>query len=115
MVSVSQFVKRLVFVLSLSIFAALGLGFALGQFGIIGVHASGEQDGAYKQMRVYAEVLQKIQNDYVTPPDLSTVTTGALHGLLDSLDADSSYLTPAEYKIYKEHPGDAQVDMRLAL
>ncbi len=109
MVFVSQLVKRLVFVLSLSIFAALGLGFALGQFGIIGVHASGEQDGAYKQMRVYAEVLQKIQNDYVTPPDLNTVTTGALHGLLDSLDADSSYLTPSEYKIYKEHPGNAQV------
>jgi carboxyl-terminal processing protease len=108
-VFVSQLVKRLVFVLSLSIFAALGLGFALGQFGIIGVRASGEQDGAYKQMRVYAEVLQKIQNDYVTPPDLNSVTTGALHGLLDSLDADSSYLTPSEYKIYKEHPGNAQV------
>lgn len=108
-VFVSQFVKRLVFVLSLSIFAALGLGFALGQFGIIGVHAGGEQDGAYKQMRVYAEVLQKIQNDYVTQPNLDTVTNGALHGLLDSLDADSSYLTPSEYKIYKEHPGNAQV------
>jgi carboxyl-terminal processing protease len=108
-VSVSQFVKRLVFVLSLSVFAALGLGFALGQFGIIGVHASGEQDGAYKEMRVYAEVLQKIQNDYVTPPDIHDVTNGALHGLLDSLDADSSYLTPSEYKIYKEHPGNAQV------
>lgn len=95
--------------LSLSIFAALGLGLALGQFGLFGVHASGEQDGAYRQMRVYAEVLQKIQSDYVTQPNINSVTDGALHGLLDSLDADSSYLTPAEYKIYKEHPGTAQV------
>jgi carboxyl-terminal processing protease len=106
---VSKFVKRLVFVLSLSIFSALGVGLILGQFGILGVHASGEQDGAYKQMRVYAEVLQKIQNDYVTQPDITTVTNGALHGLLDSLDSDSSYLTPTEFKTYKEHPGDASV------
>ena len=104
----SQFAKRLVFILSLAIFAALGLGLILGQFGILGVHASGEQDGAYKQMRVYAEVLQKIQSDYVTQPNIGDVTNGALHGLLDSLDSDSSYLTAAEYKVYKEQPGTAQ-------
>jgi len=108
-VFVSQFFKRIVFVLSLSIFAALGLGFALGQFGLFGVHAGGDQDGAYRQMRVYAEVLQRIQSDYVTQPNMGNVTDGALHGLLDSLDADSSYLTPAQYKIYKEQPGTAQV------
>lgn len=110
-VSVSQLAKRLVFILSLAIFAALGLGLVLGQFGILGVHASGEQDGAYKQMRVYAEVLQKIQSDYVTPPNIGSVTNGALHGLLDSLDSDSSYLTPAEYQVYKEPAGDAQTGL----
>jgi carboxyl-terminal processing protease len=105
---VSQFAKRLVFLLSLTIFAALGVGLILGQFGILGVHASGEQDGAYKQMRVYAQVLQKIQSDYVTPPNITDVTNGALHGLLDSLDSDSSYLTAAEYKVYREQPGTAR-------
>ncbi|MGH9598890.1 MAG: S41 family peptidase, partial [Terracidiphilus sp.] len=109
MVFVSQFFKRLVFVLSLSIFAVLGLGFVLGQFNLFGVHAGSQQDGAYRQMRVYAEVLQKIQSDYVTQPNIGSVTDGALHGLLDSLDSDSSYLTPSEYKIYKERPGTAQV------
>jgi carboxyl-terminal processing protease len=93
-------------VLSVAIFAALGLGFAMGEFGIFGVHAGSDQDGAYRQMRVYAEVLQKIQSDYVTEPNMGDVTTGALHGLLESLDADSSYLTPTEYKIYQEHPTD---------
>ena len=38
---------------------------------------------------------KKIQSDYVTDPNMGDVTTGALHGLLESLDADSSYLTPA--------------------
>ncbi len=97
--------------LSVAIFAALGFGFVLGEFGLFGVHAGGEQDGAYRQMRVYAEVLKKIQTEYVTEPNINDVTTGALHGLLESLDSDSSYLTPTEYKIYKERPatGVAQV------
>jgi carboxyl-terminal processing protease len=110
-VRVSRFFQRLVFVLSVAIFAALGLGFALGEFGLFGVHAGGQEDGAYRQMGVYADVLKKVQSDYVTEPNIDDVTTGALHGLLESLDADSSYLTPTEYKIYKERPttGVAQV------
>jgi carboxyl-terminal processing protease len=58
-VCVSRFFQRFVFVLSVAIFAALGLGFALGEFGLFGVHAGGQQDGAYRQMRVYAEVLRR--------------------------------------------------------
>ncbi|MDR3727992.1 MAG: S41 family peptidase [Terracidiphilus sp.] len=107
----SRFFQRFVFVLSTVIFAALGLGFVLGEFGWFGVHAGGQQDGAYRQMRVYQEVLKKVQSDYVTEPNINDVTTGALHGLLESLDSDSSYLSPTEYKIYKERPvaGVAQV------
>lgn len=90
--------------LSVAIFVTLGLGFTLGEFGWFGVHAGGEQDGAYREMRVYTEVLKHIQTDYVTQPNIGTVTNGALHGLLESLDADSSYLTPTEFKIYNEKP-----------
>jgi len=115
-VCVSRFFKRFVFVLSVAIFAALSAGFGLGELGLLGVHAGGEQDGAYRQMRVYDEVLSKIQTDYVTPPNMSDVTTGALHGLLESLDADSSYLTPTEYQIYQDHPDKsaAQVGMTVS-
>jgi len=88
----------------------------MGEFGLFGVHAGGQQDGAYRQMSVYAEVLKKIQTDYVTEPNINDVTTGALHGLLESLDADSSYLDPAEYKIYRERPagGVAQVGLTVS-
>jgi carboxyl-terminal processing protease len=115
-VFVSRFFQRFVFVLSVAVFAALGLGFGLGQFGFFGVHAGGEQDGAYRQMHVYAEVLKRIQSDYVTEPNIGSVTTGALHGLLESLDADSSYLTPPEYKIYKDRPasGVAQIGITVS-
>lgn len=116
MVCVSRFFQRFVFVLAIAVFAALGLGFGLGQFGFFGVHADGEDDGAYRQMHVYAEVLKRIQSDYVTEPNIDNVTTGALHGLLESLDADSSYLTAAEYKIYKNRPstGVAQLGITVS-
>jgi carboxyl-terminal processing protease len=99
-----------------AIFAALGLGFAMGEFGLFGVHAGGQQDGAYRQMGVYAQVLKKVQTDYVTEPNIDNVTTGALHGLLESLDADSSYLTSTEYKVYKDRPaaGVAQVGLTVS-
>ncbi len=59
-------------------------------------------DKAYKSLIVYSEVLQKIQQDYVDEPNMHLVTTGSLHGLLESLDSESSYLTPREYTDYKE-------------
>jgi carboxyl-terminal processing protease len=113
---VSRFFQRFVFVLSAAIFAALGLGFLFGEFGWFGVHAGGQQDGAYRQINIYRQVLSKIQTEYVTEPNINDVTTGALHGLLESLDADSSYLTPTEYKIYKESPttGVAQVGITVS-
>ena len=112
----SRFFQRLAFVLGAAVFAALGLGFALGEFGWFGVHAGGEQDGAYKQIGVYQQVLRRIQSDYVTEPNINTVTAGALHGLLESLDADSSYLSATEYKIYKDRPatGVAQVGLTVS-
>jgi carboxyl-terminal processing protease len=75
--------------------------------------ASDQQDGAYREINVYSEVLRHIQSDYVTDPNIPAVTNGALRGLLESLDADSSYLTPADYKNYKadiaKGEGKAQV------
>jgi carboxyl-terminal processing protease len=88
----------------------------LGGFGPSGVRAGSDNDGAYKEMEVYSEVLKKIQSDYVSDPNIANVTNGAMHGLLESLDANSSYLTPEEYKIYKQHlaEGTAQVGMNLS-
>lgn len=112
----SRFFQRMMFLLGAAVFTALSLGFALGQFGWFGVHAGGQQDGAYSQIRVYQQVLRRIQSDYVTDPNMQKVTTGALHGLLESLDADSSYLSPTEYKIFKQRPttGVAQIGVTVS-
>jgi carboxyl-terminal processing protease len=87
--------KFLVLAVSLALVLTVFLGVRLS-----GVSAATEgQDGAYRQINVYAEVLQKIQTAYVVEPNIPDVTNGALRGLLESLDADSSYLTPADNKV----------------
>ncbi len=68
--------------------------------GGLGVRAS-SNEGAYRQLGVYSEVLSRIRSEYVEEPNVPQVTDGALHGLLESLDANSSYLSPDEYREYK--------------
>jgi len=87
----------------------------------LGVNSSGVsaatdgQDGAYRQINVYSEVLRHIQTDYVEEPSIPTVTNGALRGLLESLDSDSSYLTPDDYKAFKaDRGGKAQVGINVS-
>jgi carboxyl-terminal processing protease len=86
-------------------FLLLAVSIALAAFAVVGglnVHAAtSKSEGAYKQIGVYSEVLSRIRSEYVEDPNLSLVTNGALHGLLESLDPNSSYLTPEEYKAYK--------------
>jgi len=85
---------------SLLLLSFLILGFAVA--GAVGVKASSGNDGAYRQMGVYSEVLSRIRSDYVEEPNIPEVSNGALHGLLEALDANSSYLNPEEYKQYKQ-------------
>ncbi len=82
--------------------------------GLNGVRAS-SNDGAYRQMQVYSEVLSRVRSEYVEDPNIPAVTEGALHGLLESLDANSSYLSAEEYKEYKAHKTDAHGDIGAAI
>lgn len=83
--------------------------------GGLAVKASTPDDGAYRQLGVYSEVLSRIRSEYVEEPDIPNVTDGALHGLLESLDANSSYLDPQEYKAYKAHKSEGKADIGAAI
>ncbi len=61
-------------------------------------------DKSYRDLGVYSEVLSRIQQDYVTQPNLDKVTNGAIRGLLEALDPYSTYFTPREYQNYLKHP-----------
>src|ERR1022692_4380795 len=80
----------------------------------VSVRAS-SNDGAYRQLSVYSEVLSRIRSEYVEEPNISGVTEGALHGLLESLDANSSYLSAAEYKHYKSMKTEGKADIGAAV
>ena len=85
-------------------FIVLALSFLIAAFVVIGqfsVKADTNDGDSYRQLGVYSEVLSRIRDEYVEEPNITAVTNGALHGLLESLDADSSYLDPTEFKDYK--------------
>ncbi len=92
--------------------SALVVLFAI--LGGLGVRAAGGE-GAYRQLGVYSEVLSRIRSDYVEERDLNQVTDGALHGLLESLDANSSYLNAAEYRHYKSQKQDGKAGLGATL
>jgi carboxyl-terminal processing protease len=97
-----------ILIVSILIVCWVGVGHVLGRTA---------NDKAYKSLQVYSEVLQKIQQDYVDEPNMHLVTTGSLHGLLESLDSESSYLTPREYTEYKEktaNPGTGESGLNLS-
>jgi carboxyl-terminal processing protease len=77
---------------------AILLFVVVGEWG--GVHAS-SSDGSYRQLQVYSEVLSRVRTEYVEEPNMPKVTDGALHGLLESLDSNSSYMSAEAYKAFK--------------
>ena len=85
--------KKIVLGVSVLVVAYVTTGYMLGR---------SSDDKAYRALTVYSEVLERIQSQYVDDPNMHAVTNGALHGLLDSLDPQSAYLSPLEYKDFKE-------------
>lgn len=92
--------------------AAVLLFMAVG--GLDGVRAS-NNDGSYRQLQVYSEVLSRVRSEYVEEPNIPAVTDGALHGLLESLDSNSSYLTPSEFKEFKSNQTEAKGEIGAAV
>ncbi len=90
----SRLAKVVIISLSLAVFSYVSLGYVLGK--------TADDDKTYRSLGVYAEVLQRIEQDYVDEPNMAQVTAGALHGLLESLDPLSSYMSPLEYAEYKK-------------
>jgi carboxyl-terminal processing protease len=104
----NRFARYSILTVSVLIVCWVGIGHVLGRTA---------NDKAYKSLVVYGEVLQKIQQDYVDEPNMHLVTAGSLHGLLESLDAESSYLTPREYAEFKKKtsdPGTGETGLNLS-
>src|SRR3984893_16975502 len=97
--TMSRLARISVVTLSVVVFLYVGLGYVLGKT---------TDDKSYRSLSVFGEVLQHIQEDYVDDPNMAVVTAGALHGLLESLDPESGFLSPREYVDYRDRLKNAQ-------
>ena len=84
--------------------------------GVLGRGSTDQGENSYRDLGVYSQVLSRIQQEYVTQPNLKNVTKGAIRGLLEALDPYSTYFTPAEYQEYLQHPhpGPASIGIFLS-
>ncbi|MBK9168626.1 MAG: PDZ domain-containing protein [Bryobacterales bacterium] len=93
----------------LFVFASTTLVALLLTGAVIGKSAS-RDEGPYKHLAVFTEVLNRIRSEYVEEPNMKSVTVGALNGMLESIDPFASYLNADQYKEWAKkrdaHKGD---------
>jgi len=59
------------------------------------------QSQSYDSLRLFTEALFEISQKYVHPKTEEEMIYGSLRGMMNSLDPDSSFLTPQEYQDYQ--------------
>ena len=99
--------RTLVLVLSTAIMAFAFVGGYLGQ--------ALAKDDTYQHLRVFEDVVSLVLNNYVEPVDVQQAMQGAMRGLADGLDPESSFLTPALVKTLEanDRGGPAEVGLDL--
>jgi carboxyl-terminal processing protease len=62
-----------------------------------GFARSGINADTFRQLDLFGEVFELVNDNYVTPPETKDVIEGAIDGMLMSLDPHSSYLSPDDF------------------
>jgi carboxyl-terminal processing protease len=79
------------------------LGFFLSNRWVPNVAAIGRQD--YESLEVFSNILSIVKKNYVEDIETKSLVSGAINGMLHSLDPHSAYLTP---ELYKDLQSDTQ-------
>lgn len=69
--------------------------------GISSADAKSPNSDLYEELQVFTDVLAIVQSDYVTKPENNDLVSGAIKGMLTTLDPHSSYLKPDFYKDFE--------------
>src|SRR5688572_5930384 len=73
------------------------------------------REDTYQHLRIFDDVVNLISSNYVEKADVDKVMKGAMHGLADTLDPDSAYLSPTQVKQVESGvtlpPGDVGIDL----
>jgi carboxyl-terminal processing protease len=78
----------------------LVLGFSLSVGGgLIGAEKAPDREAlAFEQARLFAEVLERVKQDYVEPVDDAELMESAIRGMVSDLDPHSQFLDASEYR-----------------
>lgn len=78
--------------------AVLLVSTPLVAFALIGgfLGQASAREESYQHLRIFEDVVSLITNNYVEPVNVDSVMDGAMRGLADGLDADSTWLAPSE-------------------
>ena len=73
------------------------------------------REDTYQHLKVFDDVVNLISNNYVEKVDIDKVMAGAMHGLAESLDPDSAFLTPVQVRQIETNAalpaGDVGIDL----
>lgn len=72
-------------------------GIVMGRWGIQAVSAQSN----YEDLRLFTEVMTMIKKNYVDEVKTKDLVTGAVKGMLSSLDPHSGYMTPEQFKEFQ--------------
>ncbi|MBT8087874.1 MAG: S41 family peptidase [Gammaproteobacteria bacterium] len=84
----------------LVVVVGLVLGFSLSVGGgVIGTQKTPDREAlAWEQARLFAEVLERVKQEYVEPVNDAALMENAIRGMVSGLDAHSQFLDAGEYR-----------------
>jgi carboxyl-terminal processing protease len=91
---------KLFFIRHKGVIALVLFVFAVLWFATDGIqqHLQAGTDKTYQELKIFSDILDIIEKNYVEPVDSQKLIRGAIQGMLKSLDPHSSFLLPDAYK-----------------
>ena len=76
----------------------MGLSLSIGGAMLADYNDPGSEERSLEQAKMFAEVLERVKQDYVEPIDEAELLDSAIRGLVSDLDPHSRYLDADEYR-----------------
>ncbi len=63
---------------------------------------SADTEETYKSLKIFSDVIEILENDYVEPVDTKELVQKAIQGMVHGLDPHSTYLLPEDYELLQD-------------
>jgi len=86
----------------MSIVSVALAGAIIGALTVVGMNARlVDAQGSYEELRSFVDVMNVVKKNYVDEVKSKDLLTGAIKGMISSLDPHSGYMTPEQYKDFQ--------------